>query len=377
MDYRFHTLQADGITVTLDLAAGHLRSLAMERNNRIIEPLHTAPWVDDPAIQGDPEIPNVLKYLSGDFLCAPFGASDVEDGPPHGWPANSPWRFEGAANDGGAKNARFVLERRVQEARLIKEFTVRDGHPFLYISHHFEGGSGAISVSSHAMTRFEHRGRLAFSAKAFAELPDEQQEPDPAKGRSVFAKSKRFNDLSKLPLAAGSKLPLAAGWLADLHDYPIADRHEDFVMLVETQESALGWTAALRLDQGDIMLSLKNPADFPVTFLWFSNEGRDYVPWNSRHRGVLGIEEGRAYSIYGHAASIRPNPLSDAGIPTSLALDPEGPVSVHHVLGGLPMPEGWDDVASVVVSKGNLRLTSPIGETFNLPFDDSFLTTDG
>ena len=72
MPDRFHTLRANGIAVTLDIAAGHLRSLTIERDNRIIEPQHTAPWVDDPAVQGDPEIPNVLKHLSGDFFCAPF-----------------------------------------------------------------------------------------------------------------------------------------------------------------------------------------------------------------------------------------------------------------------------------------------------------------
>ena len=68
--------------------------------------------------------------------------------------------------------------------------------------------------------------------------------------------------------------------------------------------------------------TLKNPADFPVTFVWFSNGGRYYSPWNRRHLGVLGLEEGRAYSAYGHAASIAPNPLSEAGIPTALQLSP-------------------------------------------------------
>ena len=44
--------------------------------------------------------------------------------------------------------------------------------------------------------------------------------------------------------------------------------------------------------------------------LWFSNGGRDYPPWNGRHVGVLGIEEGRSYAAYGHAASAADNPLT-------------------------------------------------------------------
>ena len=83
-------------------------------------------------------------------------------------------------------------ERQVQEARLVKELSARDGHPFLYVRHRFEGGSGAISASTHAMTRFAHRGRLAFSAKAFSGLPDVQQEPDPANRMS----SKRLSIIS-------------------------------------------------------------------------------------------------------------------------------------------------------------------------------------
>ena len=157
---------------------------------------------------------------------------------------------------------------------------------------------------------------------------------------------------------------------------PLAERHEDFVMLVEA-ETPLGWNAASRLDQGDIMLSLKNPADFPVTFLWFSNQGRDYAPWNGRHKGVLGIEEGRAYSIYGHAASVRANPLSDAGIATSLDLDPTGSVTVSHVLGGLPLPAGWQEVSSIEALEGRLRLSNPDGVIVELPFDDKFLQANG
>ena len=78
-------------------------------------------------------------------------------------------------------------------------------------------------------------------------------------------------------------------------------------MLVEAGESRLGWFAAAARKTRDRLLSLKRPREFPVTFLWFSNGGRDYKPWSGRHTGVLGIEEGRANSVHGHRASIDPN----------------------------------------------------------------------
>ncbi len=365
MAERFHPMHAAGIALAVDLAVGHIRGFTIEAGGRKLAPLHTAPWVDEPAIVDDPAIQPTLKYLSGDFFCAPFSANDVETGvPSHGWPANSPWRVIGEERDGGAVTVRFELEKRVMGARLSKEITLRDGHPFAYERHVFTGGAGAVSAASHAMTRFAGGGRLSFSPKVFADLPETQQETDPARGRSLFATGRRFTDLGALPLADGTT--------ADLHQYPVAERHEDFVMLVEAPGSPLGWAAAIRPDAGDIMLSLKNPKDFPVTFLWFSNGGRFYPPWNGRHLGVLGIEEGRAYSSYGHAASIAPNPLSQAGIPTALTLSPEGSVAVRHVIGGIPLPAGWSRVVGIHPDGDGLVLKGDGGEA-RVPFDAGFL----
>jgi hypothetical protein len=366
MTERFHTIAAKGARLTLDTAVGHVRLFEIERDGRKILPFHVAPWVDDPAVANDPEILPNLKFLAGDFFCAPFSTSDVEPGTPgHGWPGNSEWRLLGETRLADGVTARFELVKKVMGATLVKEVTLRDGHPFAYQSHIFTGGHGAVSAASHAMTRFSKEGHLSFSPKQFGELPPMQQESDPKRGRSLFATDTRFTDLSKLPLADGSTV--------DLHRYPVASGHEDFVMLVEAKDSPLGWAAAARTGEGDIMLSLKNPADFPVTFLWFSNGGRFYAPWNGRHLGVLGIEEGRAWGAQGHAASIAPNPLSEAGIPTSIRLGPDARVELRHVIGGLPLPAGWTSVFSVDAGAGGLTLTGDTGSSVTAPFDLTFL----
>jgi len=119
------------------------------------------------------------------------------------------------------------------------------------------------------------------------------------------------------------------------------------------------------------MLSLKNPGDYPVTFLWFSNGGRYYAPWSSRHLGVLGIEEGRAWSAYGHKASIEDNELSRSGVPTHVDLG--GTVSLSHAVGGIPLPEGWREVASVEVGDGVLKVTGDDGKTVTYPYDPGFI----
>ena len=365
MTSRFHSIEADGIRLKLDLEVGHIRSLEIDAGDRRLTPLHTAPWIEERSIVDDPSIAPGLKYLSGDFFCAPFCASDVEEAPPHGWPANGRWELAGEEADSGGATARFVLDRLVMGARVAKEITLRDGHPFVYQCHKFEGGDGAISAASHAMTRFQGKGRLSFSPKRFAETPDTPQESDPDRGRSLFARSAHVTDLARLPLAEGGAV--------DLHDFPVADEHEDFVMLVEAAESQIGWAAAARVDTRDIVFSLKKPADYPVTFLWFSNGGRYYPPWNGRHFGVLGIEEGRAWSSYGHAASIAPNPLSGMGVPTSLVLAPGKSVGLRHVIGGVPLPAAWSGVAAVEAADGILRITGDEGSTTEHPYDAGFL----
>jgi len=361
----FHSIEARGIAVTLDLRAGHVRRLTITRGGRTITPLHSAPWVDDPVIINDESIPANLRYLSGDFFCAPFGASDVDPAPPHGWTANSHWSHFDTTPFPGGVTARYRLDKPVMGAAVEKHFTLRDGHPFLYETHVFTGGKGALPVANHAMTRFPGGGQLSFSRKAHVETPPTAPEPDPALGRSRLAYPAR---------SATAVLPLAAGGSVDISRYPFADRHEDLVLLVEDQANPLGWIAAQRPDSRDMFVSLKRPTEYPVTVLWFSNGGRDYAPWNSRHIGVLGMEEGRT-SLLGHRGSIEPNSLSDAGTPTALTLRPAGSVALHNVVGGLPFDPAAGAVANIAVGGEGLVIDFAHGPSLNVPFDTAFLAS--
>ena len=361
----FHTGEAVGISVTLDLRVGHIRELVITRDGRRLAPFHTAPWVDDPSITGDETIPSSLRFLSGDFFCAPFSTSDVEKAPPHDWTANSSWRHTETVEEPDGVTALYQLERPVMGAKVGKRFTLRNHHPFLYETHVFSGGDGAVPDANHAMIRLPAGGRIAFSAKDAIETPSTPIEADPATGRSQLAYPARTEDPTRFPVADGG--------FANITRYPIAERHEDLVMLVEKRENRLGWFVASRPSNGDAMASLKNPAEFPVTFLWFSNGGRDYPPWNGHHSGVLGIEEGRANSVLGHRASVEPNALSEAGTPTALTLDPDGQVAIHNVIGALPLPAGGSPIVDVQHRPGSLDLFCEDGTRVSVPFDTAFL----
>ena len=362
-DPEFHDLEAAGIHVTLDLRVGHIRDLVIERDGRSVRPLHTAPWVDEPAIAADPAISPSLKRLSGDFFCAPFGTSDIDGSDAHGWTANSPWRHLETTRLADGIAARFRLEHAVLGATVEKVFTLRDGHPFLYEAHSFTGGSGEVPVANHAMVWFRQGGRLSFSPKRWIETPATAPEPDATIGRSRLSYPARSTDITRLPMADGS--------ITDITRYPFAQRHEDIVLLIEDPANPLGWAVAQQDDGGDLFFSLKRPADYPLTVLWFSNGGRDYAPWNGRHIGVLGIEEGRT-TLSGHKASVAPNALSAAGVPTSLRLPPDGRVEIRNVIGGVPGGLGTGVVA-VTAEDQQLLLGFADGGAARLPYDSTFL----
>ncbi|BCM16537.1 hypothetical protein [Mesorhizobium sp. J8] len=356
------TISAKGISVSLDLAVGHIAAMDIEADGRVLKPLHRAPWVGAPRETLPANLPEGTVRLSGDFLCAPFSASDVEAAPLHGWPANSAWDVVENGAAAGGWRAVFRLRRKVMGATVDKIFTLRDGHPFLYQEHVFSGGSGAISVAHHPMTVMQGGGRLAFSPKRVAVTPATPLEPDPARGRFMLAYPARAGDLEQFPLAAGGA--------TDLTDYRIEDKREDFITLVEADHGGPGWTAVARRAERDLVLVLKNPAELPVTMLWFSNGGRDYAPWSGRHLGVLGIEDGR--TAIGHAASLGDNWLKHEGVATAFALAEGRSVSFRHVIGGVPFAEA-EAPAGIEAAPDRLRILAPNGAAKEVPFDGGFL----
>ena len=356
------TIRAKGISVSVDLAVGHLADLAVEANGRTLRPLHRAPWLDEPRESLPPGLPEGVVRLSGDFLCAPFSAADVEPAPLHGWTANSAWDLVADAAVEGGRRATFRLRRQVMGATVEKILTLRDGHPFLYQEHSFSGGAGAISVAHHAMTVMKEGGRLAFSPKRLAATPEKALEPDPARGRYLLAYPARTAELAAFPTADGGA--------ADLGDYRMDRRHEDFVTLVEAGHGGPGWTAVARRAERDLVLVLKNPAELPVTMLWISNGGRDYAPWSGRHRGVVGIEDGR--TAIGHAASLGDNWLKREGVATAFDLAEGRRVAFRQVIG--TTTAGDEPPSRVDVAPGRLDLAFADGTTRNLAFDDTFLT---
>ena len=339
--------------VALDATIGNLRELSFQSEGRRITPLHTAHWVGTDLADN---IPPVERSLAGDFFCAPFGLADVEPAPPHGWSANSNWTPVRLEQD----RIELRLDTLVMGAKITKTVRLSPDAPLLYQTHALNEGEGALTVAHHPLVRLSGHGRLSCSPKRAALTPDVPLEA----GRTALACPARAEDLTHFPARRIGTI--------DLTQLPIAQGCEDFVTLVEDAGSDLGWTAIVREVERDIVFVLKDPDVLPVTMLWHSNGGRDYVPWDGRHTGVLGIEDGCAAGACGHKASLAPNSISLEGVATALSLG--DPHSIRHVIGAVACPEDWARVADIRQNGAMLILTEEKGAEMHLPFEPGFFT---
>jgi hypothetical protein len=349
-----HRTSATGIRFDFLARGGVLTGLEVTDEGKTISPLHHAPWAE---AEVPADAPLHQRWLQGDFLAAPMGPGP--DGL-HGLTANGEWRVMSSAPG----TLRATLEGAVQGASVIKELSVQNDHPFLYQRHLFIGGQGRLPVANHAMISLPGGAKLSFSRKRWWETLPEPLET--TLGRSRLAYPHRAEDAAEFPAADGSTV--------NLHRYPWGDRHEDFVTGVEDPASRLGWTAVVREGQGDLILSLRNPRQLPMTMLWHSNGGRDYAPWNGRHMACLGVEEGAALPVLGLSARETPDPLTAAGQPALLSLDPMGTVDIRHILGAIHWPTG-QSVAGVMLEGDILTVTGDWGAERKLPIRGAWLGT--
>ncbi|MEQ1956537.1 hypothetical protein [Mesorhizobium sp. CN2-181] len=362
-------LAARGISVSVSPRFGMLCDLEIERQGERVRPLHSAPWIDERTALPEGEAP-LLAALQGDFFCAPFGSANAEPGvPQHGWTANGDWiEAEVARSSDGVVHARYSLSQTVMGATVEKQITLQPDHPVVYQRHIMRGGQGGLPVAHHAMIQVSGGARLSFSKKDFGATPSSAPEPDSAHGRSALAYPQRFPSLAELRLSDGGTV--------DARTYPFAEAHEDLVTLFDPPVASLGWSAAVASRDGFVFFAVKDARLLCQTTLWMSNGGRDYAPWNGRHKAVLGIEESCTHFGDGQSASTAPNELSRAGYRTAITLNSTGAVAIRYALGAIAAPRGWSEVADIEIEDGHLTLTDIAGGREYVPFDSGFFENE-
>ncbi len=147
-------------------------------------------------------------------------------------------------------------------------------------------------------------------------------------------------------------------------------------MMVSDDSLPFAWTTVTFPKERFVWFALKDPRVLRETVFWITNRGRHYPPWNSRHIGVLGMEEVTSYFHMGLAASAAKNHLSEKGIPTCIQLNPKKPLVVNYIAGVAPIPAGFDRVQSVEAQDGNksIALISASGKKAVARVDLGFLS---
>lgn len=294
-------IATDDVEAFITLRGAQVAPVTFRSGARTASPYSLAPWLPGEIEDVEP----LLDVLRGDFWCLPFGAQP--DGPAHGDPASATWRVRARGDDA----VTLELDARDSGARIVKTVSLREGQSALFQEFAIDGLDGAYPYGTHPILDFSgvDAGAVRLSASPMRWMSVfDGVFSDPDLGEhQILRPSTVFTDLTSVARAGGG--------VADLSRYPLAEAHEDLVMLCNDPDAGnLGWTAASV--GGVVWFALKDVRDFPSTLLWMSNGGRSRSPWSSRHRGRIGIEDVCSWFHAGLVPS-REDRLRDLGIPTA------------------------------------------------------------
>jgi hypothetical protein len=357
---KIYSIKNKKVKVGVTEECGHLHPVQFFIDNKIIEPLNIAPWTDDNL---DDSSPPMLKLLRGDFFCAPFGASDLleDESRPHGTTANGSWELISKNND----ELIFKLHGKISGAEVIKKISLNNDHPVVYQEHQLISGDEKIPLGHHLMLKVPEKIHLSFSEYLFGETPPNPVEPDPEMGFSILKYPQRFTDLTAVKLFDEN--------ITDFSVYPSFQYHEDLLMLKSDESLPFAWSAASAPESGWLWFSIKNPRDLKYTVLWYSNGGRKYPPFSSRHKNVIGIEEVTSFFHLGHKASIEKNHLSEEGFSTFVKLEPGKNKSLRYAFGLVPIPPDFKKVNRMVPGNNEIDIYDENEKKVNVKFNLDFI----
>lgn len=362
------------VELALTVTGGHLAPVTFfPQEAHPIQPYAIAPWWCEPL---ESTIPTILATLRGDFFCSAFGANaEAFAGrklPPHGETANGRWHVLAHGSSTSGSWLQLGMELSAQGGRCQATTALLSDHPVIYQRHDLSRLTAPINPGHHAMLAFPGTagaGRLSFSRLKCAFTYPVPMERAETGGRSCLKPDAEITDLRAVPCVDGST--------TDLTRFPARRGFEDLAILCTDPTVELAWSAVTFPERGFVWFALRDPRRLSCTLLWFSNGGRDYLPWNGRHINVMGIEDVTSYFDVGLASSSRDNPLTRRGVETSLHPDREGQISIPYIQGVVRIPRGFDQVAAIeaVRDRGRILLRADSGIEIGLACHAGFLQT--
>jgi predicted GIY-YIG superfamily endonuclease len=348
-----------------------------------ISPYHVAPWAEEPLPS---DTPPMLRALRGDWFCSAFGENAEHccgrQLPAHGETANGTWQYIDATQAEEGAYLRLGMDLPLQGGHCENTTALRANHSVIYQRHDLSGLTGSINPGHHATLQFpaaEGAGRLSFSPLAYAHSHSDFIDGPMSQHYSCIRPSTLITDLHSVPIVGGMR--------TDLTRYPARCGFDDIIILCADPSLNFAWSAVTFHEHacprsgnpsgGYVWFALRDPKQLASTLLWFSNGGRHFPPWNSRHINVMGIEDITAFFHVGLAASCRTNALTERGIRTCLHPDADGTLSIRYIQGVARIPQGFDRVALIepVARVDKLLLVAESGAIAEVACEIDFLRT--
>ena len=319
-------------TVDVQALGGGIRDAVFHlTNGESVSPLYRPPWrgSSDARMQ---ELPKLLRELSAEWACVPFGMAGVRsdlptdwqpasdaadwDQDPHGYGSNHDWHFSQMSESALKAEIEYPVESPVD--RLVRNLWLDPNQPTIhialtiYVSRPVKLPVGLHPVIDVADFAPESCALdIPKAAKAWTFPTDVEPE------RTRFAPDQRAADPSNLLTTEGA---------ADISKVPFPTETEDLVLLTHL-DGSVGFVAP---DKGYRVDIDWDRVILPNCLLWISNGGRKGFPWNGTNRAI-GIEPvAAAFDLGPSYATSVDTPLSVQGISTAVAVTPEKPVSIDY-----------------------------------------------
>lgn len=288
-------------------------------DGRQVNPLHVAPWGNDPERE---VLPEILQELRGEWPCVPFG-SDADRKLPAGWSATGE-SFDGAGvPHGHGSNAHWGWGA-CDDQQITLECLYPDTHPIRLLRRRIVPDPNAAAIDIALEIEARRSCRLPVGLHPTFRLPSRPGsvaiEPggydrvwsfpgDVEPGASLFPPDRQWPSLGKVGTRSGAAI--------DASRVPLDVETEDLLQL-----SGIDGSLALHYrDEGFRARLTWQKEHFPSLLLWYSNRGRKAYPWNGEHL-ALGVEPVAAAFDLGPAVSTAANPLAASGVATAIAFEP-------------------------------------------------------
>lgn len=365
-------VKTDKMEMAVTQVGGHMAPVTFYRDSRnSVSPYYVSPWQEE----GHAEFPaEVLVPLRGDFFCLPFGGNgDIHNGEkhePHGETATALWELQEIHTDAAGSSLILNLDTHVRKGRITKKLHLLNGENVIYSTHTIDGFAGPTPLGHHAtlaMPEETDAFQIFHSPIEFGMTnPGVFSNPVNREYQQLEIGAK-FSKLSSIP-----SIYKSAGNL-DVSKLPREKGYADLLVIAQKQSKKPAWLTALNHKENWMWFSVKDQSVLRSTVFWLENGGRHGFPWDGRNNCV-GIEDVTAYFADGLVPSMKPNALTELGVPTTVSLTNDKPTHIHYIQGVTKVPEGFKDVKAVDFrNNGSIVFSSSEGIDVHVKANWSFV----